>query len=52
MDLNYLQLADVEAAATKYSSKLSYYSLDVTDEKAVADTFAQFTSIFDTPSED
>ena len=33
---------EVEAAAIKYSGQLTYYPLDVTDETAVEETFAQF----------
>ncbi|KAJ5218501.1 short-chain dehydrogenase [Penicillium cinerascens] len=33
---------EVEAAAKKYERQLSYYPLDVTDEDAVAATFAKF----------
>ncbi|KAL2818720.1 hypothetical protein BDW59DRAFT_151908 [Aspergillus cavernicola] len=34
---------DVENAAKKYEARLSYYSLDVTDENAVLETFTKFT---------
>ncbi|KAJ5246847.1 short-chain dehydrogenase [Penicillium chermesinum] len=34
--------SDVENAAKKHGAQLSYYSLDVTDENAVAEQFARF----------
>lgn len=37
-----IDLDEVERAAEKNGAQLSYYSLDVTDEKAVTEQFAKF----------
>ena len=42
-------LGDVEDAAAKYDRRLSYYELDVTNENAVSETFANSIPTFRYP---